>query len=317
MRDAVGREIDYLRLSVTDRCNQRCCYCMPDNGVDLVDHADLLSFEEIRRVCAILTGRCGISKIRIPGGEPLLRRGLASLVRKLSELPGRAPELVLTTNGILLPGLADELAAAGLSRVNISLDSLRDEVLASVCRSGTRVRDIELAVEAAHKAGLEPVRINVVLIPGVNDGEVVDFIIWSADSGVEARFIELMPGGSIDISAFDRVIRAVSVLGTPREEHGIAGDLQKSYRIEGTEYRFGIIAPLSDPGFCARCRRIRLTSTGDMVPCLGSQASVPLRTLLRGGASDMEIEDAIRNAVLSKPACHSGCDGLRMWRTGG
>jgi len=120
MKDAVGREIDYLRLSVTDRCNQRCFYCMPDDGVELVGHADLLSFEEIRRVCAILTGRCGVSKIRITGGEPLLRRNLASLIRMLAELPGRAPELVLTTNGILLPGLADELAAAGLSRVNIS-----------------------------------------------------------------------------------------------------------------------------------------------------------------------------------------------------
>ena len=317
MKDAVGREIDYLRLSVTDRCNQRCFYCMPDDGVELVGHADLLSFEEIRRVCAILTGRCGVSKIRITGGEPLLRRNLASLIRMLAELPGRAPELVLTTNGILLPGLADELAAAGLSRVNISLDSLRDEVLASICRSGTRVRDVELAVEAAHGAGLEPVRINVVLIPGVNDGEVVDFIIWSADSGVEVRFIEMMPGGAADIDAFERVVRPASVLGPPLEERGMPGDLQRSFRIEGTEYRFGLIAPLSDPGFCSRCRRIRLTSTGDMVPCLGSQASVPLRALLRGGASDMEIEDAIRNAVLSKPARHSGCDGLRMWRTGG
>ncbi len=315
MRDLLGREIDYLRLSVTDRCNLRCTYCMPGSGVELVRHDDLLRFEEIERLCAILIGSCGIAKIRVTGGEPLLRRNLADLIRRISALSPR--ELVLTTNGLLLPDTAEDLAGAGLQRVNISLDSLRDEVLAAVCRAPVSARDIEKAVESAHRAGLEPVKINTVLIPGVNEGEVVDFIIWGADVGAEVRFIELMPGSGTGPGALERVLRAASVLGRTEELPGAAGDLQRTFGVEGTGYRFGVIAPLSDPLFCSRCRRIRLASTGDLMPCLGSQTGIPLREVLRSGASDEEIAGMVRGAVESKPAGHSGCDGLKMWRTGG
>ena len=315
MKDAFGREIDYLRLSVTDRCNLRCTYCMPEEGVELVRHSDLLGFEEISRICGILTGSCGITKIRITGGEPLLRKGLPGLVGMIH---GYAPrELVLTTNGTLLPRFADDLAFAGLQRVNISLDSLRDEVLASICRARVSVGMVEEAVLAAHSSGLEPVRVNVVLIPGVNEGEIVDFVIWGNDVGAEVRFIEMMPGSGGGPGAIEKVRRAASVLGPVFEQPGMPGDVQASFGIGGTGYGFGVIAPLSDPGFCGKCRRLRMTSTGDLVSCLGSGTSVPLRGLLRSGATDAEIVEVVRGVVRSKPAGHSGCDGIRMWRTGG
>ncbi len=315
MKDLLGREIDYLRLSVTDRCNLRCTYCMPAEGVELVRHADLLGFEEISRVCGILTGSFGITKIRITGGEPLLRKGLPELVGMIR---GFAPrELVLTTNGILLPRYADDLACAGLQRVNISLDSLRDGVLASICRARVTVGMIEEAVEAARSSGLEPVRVNVVLIPGVNEGEIVDFVIWGNDVGAEVRFIEMMPGAGGGPGAIEKVRRAASVLGPVVELPGAPGDIQASFGVEGTGFGFGVIAPLSDPGFCGKCRRIRMTSTGDLVSCLGSGKAFPLRDLLRSGAPDREISEVVRSAVESKPAGHSGCDGIRMWRTGG
>lgn len=282
--------------------------------MSLVPHSDILRFEEIAAIVDILIRDFGIRKIRITGGEPLLRRNLPALVERLASMGPE--ELVLTTNGLLLPGCAHDLACAGLGRVNISLDSLRDEVLAAVCRAGTSVCAVEDAVRSAKLAGLEPVRVNCVLIPGVNTGEVVDFIIWADEMGVEVRFIEMMPGSPEGPSGAEMVLRAASSLGDPVEIPGIPGEVQRTWRIDGTDFGFGLIAPVSDRTFCSRCRRIRLSASGELVTCLGQAQGVDLRTPLREGSPDV-VAGLIRAALASKPAGHDGCIGHGMWRTGG
>lgn len=316
MKDPAGRTIDYLRLSVTDRCNLRCLYCMPGAGVPMVAHSDLLSFEEIERLAGVFR-RLGISKLRITGGEPLLRHDLPSLVSRLSAMDFE--ELVLTTNGLLLAPLAGELASAGLHRVNVSLDSLRNEVLAAITRGRITREEIEQAVLAARDAGLEPVRVNCVVLKGLNDREVPDFIIWASDMGVEPRFIECMPSGSAGVATVTaaEILRTASVLGNPVRSEGIPGEVQETWRIEGTGFSFGLIAPLSSADFCSRCRRLRLSAIGQLFPCLDDARFLDLRKALREGADDGDIENLVRSAVASKPARHGGCVNARMWRTGG
>jgi cyclic pyranopterin phosphate synthase len=315
LRDLHGRQIDTLRLSVTDRCNLRCVYCMPDAGVPLVAHGELLSFEEIVRLAGVMTRTVGITKIRITGGEPLTRRGRPGLAGMLGEL---CPDLVLTTNGLLLPGLAEDLAAAGIRRVNVSLDSLRDEVLASVCRGAATVAGVERGIRAALDAGMSPVRVNCVIIPGVNEGEVPDLLLWGVETGVTVRFVEMMPA-TLDAAGggfVEDILRRASVLG-PVEEAEEGREAQRTWRIPSEGVTFGVIAPLSDPGFCSRCRRIRLSSTGGLVPCLGTGEAVDLRGPLRRGADDAELAGLVARAVGSKPPGHDGCRGVRIWMTGG
>ncbi|NLP06122.1 GTP 3',8-cyclase MoaA [Candidatus Fermentibacteria bacterium] len=316
MNDPAGRKIDYLRLSVTDRCNLRCLYCMPETGVPMVAHSDLLSFEEIERLAWIFR-RLGISKLRITGGEPLLRRDLTSLVSRLAAMDFE--ELVLTTNGLLLAPLAGGLASAGLHRVNVSLDSTRNEVLAAIARGRITREEVERAILAAKDAGLGPVRVNCVVLKGLNDREVPDFILWAYDMGVEPRFIECMPSGftgAMTVTAAE-ILRAASVLGEPVRIGGVLGEVQETWRIEGTDLSFGLIAPLSDGGFCSRCRRLRLSATGQLFPCLDDVRFFDLRKALRDGAGDTDTEDLVRSAIASKPLRHGGCSNARMWRTGG
>jgi GTP 3',8-cyclase len=316
MNDSFGRQIDYLRLSVTDRCNLRCIYCMPDEGVHLVEHSDLLSFEEIARLAGIFRS-LGIRKIRVTGGEPLLRRGLPELVGMIDA--AGFDEIVLTTNGLLLPDLADELGEAGISRVNISLDSLRDEILTAVTRGEATVGAVRRAIRSAIDAGLVPVRINCVVLRGLNDSEIPDFILWAADEGVQVRFIEHMPA-SLGAGSFlpaDEMVRRASVLGRVFEEPATPGEVQRAFGIEGTGFRFGIISPLSDGGFCERCRRVRLSATGRLLTCLSRGEGVDLRSGLRSGAGDAGLAESILQAVSEKPLRHDGCRGMKMWRTGG
>jgi cyclic pyranopterin phosphate synthase len=316
MKDSFGRQIDYLRLSVTDRCSLRCLYCMPDTGVRLVDHSDLLTFEEIERLARILK-TIGIRKVRITGGEPLLRRGLPDLIERLRMVG--FDELVLTTNGLHLPEMAVDLREAGVSRVNVSLDSLRDETLAAITRGAVRVEMVERAISAAISAGLIPVRVNCVVMRGVNDSEIADFIVWAAGEGVHVRFIEHMPtslGAGSFFPAGEMLSRA-SVLGKPVEELHVSGEVQRTFAIEGTEFRFGIISPLSGMDFCERCRRLRLSATGRLLTCLSREDGVDLRTALRSGAGDGQLTDSILQAVSEKPLRHDGCSGMKMWRTGG
>jgi GTP 3',8-cyclase len=317
VRDPAGRTIDYLRLSVTDRCNLRCIYCMPGEGVSLVSHDEILRFEEVLRLAGIFR-RLGIEKVRVTGGEPLLRRDLPGLVAGLSGQGFR--ELALTTNGILLAPVARTLAGAGLHRVNISLDSLRNELLSAVTRGAVTREAVEEAVSVALDAGLAPVRINCVVLRGLNDGEVPDFILWASDIGAGVRFIEHMPAslsGDMFVPSAEVISRA-SVLGRVVPLAGDPGEVQESWGIEGTDLAFGTISPVSGPAFCAGCRRLRLSASGTLISCLGRRDGTDLRSALRSpGTADDELASMIERAVAEKPLRHDGCTGMSMWRTGG
>ncbi|MCL2028893.1 MAG: GTP 3',8-cyclase MoaA [Deltaproteobacteria bacterium] len=295
MKDAFGREITYLRLSVTDRCNQRCLYCRPKEGMAKRGPLDILSIEEIEEIVHAAV-RCGITKVRITGGEPLVRRGIMDICRRVSRTPGLS-ETCLTTNGTLLSELADELRSAGVSRLNISLDSLD----ASTYRQVTQHGDLGAAlrgVEAALGAGFETVKINTVLIGGLNDGEIENLVALTR-RGLYVRFIELMPIGKcsgwgrerfVDGEAVLRAVPALRAAGTD----GVA----RLYQLDGAGGTVGLISPVSD-NFCRFCNRIRVTSDGKLKPCLHTADEFNLRGL-RGDA----LEKAIREAVLKKARRH-------------
>ncbi len=315
MKDRNGREINYLRLSVTDRCNLRCVYCMPESGVPLIDHADILNVEEVVRVVRIINNTVGLSKVRITGGEPLVRRGVLQIIRGISRIGIK--ELTLTTNGLLLRQMSKHLAEAGIQRVNISLDSLRDHRLKKITRRDTSLHDIEKAIQATFDAGLKPVRINCVVMRDINDDEIPEFLEWGNRTGVTVRFIEHMPS-SLNQDIFvsrDEIIEKASLSGTVRrqkDDGGTAG----IYTVEGGAATFGIIAPFSDP-MCKTCNRIRLSARGMIVPCLASAAEVSIREPVRNGADDENISRLVRQMVINKPDSHGGCVSAEMWKIGG
>lgn len=315
MKDRNGREINYLRLSVTDRCNLRCVYCMPESGVPLIDHADILSVEEVVRVVRIINDTLGLSKVRITGGEPLVRRGVLQIIKGISRIG--VEELTLTTNGLLLRKMSKQLAEAGIQRVNISLDSLRDHRLEKITRRDISLHDIEKAIQAALDAGLKPVRINCVVMRGINDDEIPSFLEWGKRMGVTVRFIEHMPSRlnqSIFVSR-DEIIEHASLSGTIRrqkDDGGTAG----IYTVGDCADTFGIIAPFSDP-MCNNCNRIRLSARGMLVPCLASSEEVSIREPVRDGADDESISRLVRQLVINKPESHGGCVSAAMWKIGG
>ena len=296
MKDECGRTIDYLRISVTDLCNYRCRYCMPENGICKGEHGDILSVEEIVEIgaCAV---SCGVKKIRITGGEPLVRRGIVDICGGLARIPG-LEELCLTTNGSELASLAEPLRQAGVSRLNISLDSLRPERFAYITRRGA-LADVWKGVSAAQAAGFDRFKFDVVLIGGFNEDEIPDFIALTMDHPWEIRFIELMPIGPCtgwDPACFvstDQVLKSNSSL-REIEPQGVA----RRYRIPGAQGIVGLISPMSHE-FCGVCSRIRLTADGRLKGCLHGKEEIPVRGL-HGGA----LEAAFRAAVLQKPPCH-------------
>ena len=296
MRDGCGRTIDYLRLSVTDRCNYRCRYCMPEAGVEKRAHADILSLEELAEIAAAAVA-CGVKKIRLTGGEPLVRRGLVDLCRMLRAIPG-VEELCLTTNGSLLPKLAAPLRDAGLDRLNISLDTLRVERFAAMTRLGT-LRDVLDGIKAAEAAGFHDLKFDTVLIGGFNDDEIEDFVNLSREHPWEMRFIELMPMGpcaSWDKSCFlpaETVLERVPELA-PIEVQGVA----RRYKLPGANGTVGLISPVSHD-FCGDCRRIRVTSDGKLKGCLHSREETSLR-----GLYGQDLVDAVRRGILQKPQRH-------------
>ena len=306
LQDDFGRTIDYLRLSITDRCNLRCRYCMPEEGVVPVAHGDLLSYEELLR----LTGaaiRLGVRKVRITGGEPLVRRGIVDFIRRLAVLPG-APELTLTSNGLLLAGMAAELKAAGLSRVNISLDTLRPERFSAITRRGG-LPQVLAALEAAEAAGLTPLKVNMVPIRGVNEDEIADFARLTLERPWQVRFIEYMPVSSgLDYPPESRfpaenILQALSCLAplVPIPRTGPAGPA-RLYRYAGAPGSLGIIPAVSGH-FCGDCNRLRLTADGRLRPCLLAAEEIDLRSVLRQG-TEAELEEALRRAVSAKPERH-------------
>ncbi len=323
LQDGHARTIDYLRLSITDRCNLRCRYCMPSGGVPQLDHVDILSYEEILRFVAIAASS-GITKVRITGGEPLVRKGVSGLVRSLArDCP--LVDLSLTTNGILLSRFAEELKEAGLLRVNISIDSLNPDTFRELTRGG----NLRLALDglrAAMDAGLHPVKLNVVLLKGINDSpeEIGAFIRMAQEEPVFVRFIEYMsPRGNMDDSHFvaaERVTQVLQGLGKIRESEAPVGAGPARYLgLEGMRGRIGLISPVSSH-FCLTCNRLRLTSDGKLKPCLLSDTETDVRSLLRSGAGDEQVLGAIQACLAAKPRQHGGPNedfDQKMSRIGG
>ena len=302
--DSFGRVHRDLRVSVTDRCNLRCTYCMPADGLEWTPQADLLTFEEIARVARIVVQRYGVDSIRITGGEPTVRAGLPTLVEMLAELP---VDLAMTTNGLSLPLIARELRRAGLHRVNISCDSLRAGRFAAISRRDALPRVLE-GIDAAVEAGFEPVKVNCVLIRGVNDDEIADFVAFGRDRGVEVRFIEFMPLDADMRWDSSKVVTADEI----RSQVDAVSPIEAVERTSApaARYRFldgggfvGVVASVSQ-SFCASCDRVRITSDGQFRNCLFATAETDLRRMLRSGSSDDEIAGAVAGSVSAKWAGH-------------
>ena len=301
MKDFFGRDIYYLRLSVTDKCNLRCIYCMPEAGVRKLKHEDVLSVDEIAEIVKA-TAACGISKVRVTGGEPLVRRGIIEICKRISETEG-IREVCLTTNGILVPQFAKELKAAGVNRLNISLDSL-DRVTYNEI---TRFDALDEALKGIHTAietGFDAIKINAVLIGGVNDAEILNFLDLTRKYRVDVRFIEIMPVGECAVWAADRFISAQSVLQLAPDLREAGSDgVSKKYMLPGGLGTVGLISPVSSH-FCPTCNKIRITSDGMLKPCLHSAEEIYLR-----GLHGPELEKTIRNAIYGKPQKHKIGEG--------
>lgn len=300
--DTHGRVADDLRISVTDRCNLRCMYCMPADGLPWLPREELLSFEEITRLASLFV-RLGVRKIRITGGEPLVRRGITDLVGLLAALTPR-PELTLTTNGVLLAEMAETLAAAGIDRVNVSVDSLRPERSEAITRRDDLDRTLA-GLEAARAAGLEPVKVNCVVIRGTNDDELVEFATWARSNGYQVRFIEYMPLDADgrwregDVFTAEEMLDVLGAAGhVPRRIDADANDPAARYSL-GDAGEIGIIPSVTAP-FCASCNRLRITAEGALRTCLFALEETNLRDPLRGGAGDDELEALVRGAVWGK-----------------
>ena len=296
MIDGEGRRIEYLRLSVTDRCNCRCAYCMPEGGVPMLGHADILSFEELAAV-ARAAAELGVRKVRLTGGEPLARRGVVDLVRMVAAVPG-VDEVAMTTNATLLAPVAGALREAGLSRLNVSLDTLRPDRYAKITRCG-RLEDTLAGLDAAREAGFSRTKVNCVLMGGVNDDEVADLAGLARNEAVDVRFIELMPIGPAagwsraSFVAADAVLDALPGLELLGRD-GVA----ELYRMPGWAGRVGLIRPMSHK-FCDGCSRIRVTADGKLKPCLHSAAEIDLRGLGHEG-----LLAALRAGIAAKPKYH-------------
>jgi cyclic pyranopterin phosphate synthase len=311
LSDSFQRPINYLRISVTDRCNLRCVYCMPLGGVKALSHEDILRYEEIETI-ARAAAELGIDKIRLTGGEPMVRGGLPDLVEMLAAIEG-IDEISMTTNGTMLARGADLLKRVGLNRVNISLDSLRPDRFKTITRSDAELADVLKGIEAAHKAGLEPVKLNTVVMPGVNDDEVLDFAKKTIDEGWNVRFIELMPvvAGMEEASfvAASDMKQTIERLGKLEPYLSSVGNgPAKYFKLPGAKGTIGFITPISEH-FCFNCNRLRLTADGKLRPCLLSAYEVDLRGPLRAGVDAEGLKKLIEEAVANKPRQHHIAEG--------
>lgn len=304
--DRFGRVHTDLRVSLTDRCNLRCTYCMPAEGLNWLPKAEVLGDDEVLRLVRIAVRRLGITSVRLTGGEPLLRRGLPDLVGRITAL---GPEVSLTTNGIGLARTAAALREAGLHRVNVSLDTLRPERYAAITRRD-RIADVFAGLAAAQAAGLAPVKVNAVPVRGVNDDEIVPLAEFAAEHGYRMRFIESMPldaQGAWDRSTMVTADEILAVLGArwdlvPVGRHGNAP--AEEWRVAGTDTVIGVIASVTRP-FCGGCDRVRLTADGQLRNCLFATEESDLRALLRGGADDDAVEAAWRATIGRKGPGHA------------
>lgn len=332
MKDGQGRQIDYLRISLTDRCNLRCIYCMPEHGVKSIPHESVLTLEEVHKAieCA---SQLGIKHIRFTGGEPTVRKGLLSLIERTAQTPG-IESVALTTNAILLPGMAADLKAAGLSRVNISLDTLDTEQYRFITRLGN-LDDALKGIEAALSAGLFPVKLNTVVVRSLNQ-DLLSFARLTVDAPLHVRFIEYMPIGNgddcggcgwgpADVVPAKEIIETISAqaqsIGLGSLQPAIAtpdgwGPAQY-YRLPGAQGTVGVISAISNH-FCASCNRLRLTADGKIKPCLFSDTEYDIRSALRKG-SEEEVLSVFKTALFHKPSGHEHRTGTRrmMSQVGG
>jgi GTP 3',8-cyclase len=311
LADAYGRVATDLRVSLTDRCNLRCAYCMPPEGLDWLPGADVLTDDEIVRLITIGVELLGIKTVRLTGGEPLLRKNLELLVADIAAL-SPLPEIALTTNGIGLAARAEKLAAAGLRRINVSLDTLDPETFAKISRR-RRLSDVLAGITAAREAGLQPIKINTVLLRGVNDHEAFDLLQWAMAERVQLRFIEQMPLDPQHGWKRDEMITAaeikqhlgqhVELIEDPKDALTRGSAPAELFRVASTDYSVGIIASVTQP-FCGACDRVRLTADGQIRNCLFARTESDLRTPLRSGASDAELAALWVAAVAGKKPGH-------------
>jgi cyclic pyranopterin phosphate synthase len=314
LRDQYNRSIEYLRISVTDRCNFRCMYCMPVEGLQWLPRKDLLSYEEITEVVSQLAP-LGLRRLRITGGEPTIRPDLVKLVGMLRAIDG-IEDIALSTNGVKLPELAGPLRSAGLDRINMSADSLQPERIAKIARRNLGFDPIAGA-QAAQDAGLGPIKINVVVMKGINDDEVEDFARLTLDRPWYVRFIELMPVGDMQHLTWDHVVPSDEILRRLRAIRGLEAhtpDVQGNgpaayYKFSGSAGAVGVITPMTHT-YCASCNRVRLTADGRLRTCLFGDHEVDLRTPLRAGE---QLESYFRRALDEKPKEH----GLLQMQVGG
>lgn len=324
--DSFQRGINYLRVSVTDRCNLRCIYCMSPEGVSWMPHSEILSYEEISIVVRI-AAELGINKVRLTGGEPLIRAELPELIRMLSEVKG-IDDISLTTNGTLLKKYAMELKQAGLKRVNISLDTFKSDRFRYITRCG-ELKDALDGIDAAMNADLHPVKINMVVMRGINDDEVLDFARMTCKQGWHVRFIERMPFTEMaEVVSSDELRQRIMAIGSlliaeSYQLSAISGNgPARYYRLPGASGTIGFISPITEP-FCSDCNRLRLTSNGRLCPCLLSDEGVDLKQPLRSEVSSEEIKRLISKTVALKSERHHLCEDVpisikrRMSQAGG
>ena len=317
--DSSGRTINYLRLSITDRCNLRCRYCMPAEGVEPLSHDEVLRFEEVLRLCRILAA-LGINVIKVTGGEPLARLGTADLIRELKSITG-VGHVTMTSNGVILGKYLPALAAAGLDAVNISLDTLDEKKYLELTRTAG-IADILPAIDTAMELGLR-VKINCVPLKGFNEDDIVKLAAMARDRDITVRFIELMPLGA---ASELQPLPAGEIVSLIEDEYGhmeqsaakLGFGPASYYTLAGFTGHIGLISAVSRC-FCSSCNRLRLTASGLLKPCLSSDLSLDLRGLVRGNFSDGEIAEAIQKLAAAKPAGHNfgGANDINMFRIGG
>ncbi len=331
--DNFGREISYLRVSITDRCNYRCIYCKPEEQFEFIPHEEILRYEEIVEIIEEAVN-LGITKVRITGGEPLARKGVVDFIKKLREIK-KLEDISLTTNGFFLSEYAEKLKDAGLNRVNISLDSLQEEKYKRITRGGSLEKALK-GIDSALKAGLLPIKINTVLIRGINDDEVEDFVRLTLGRPLNIRFIEFMPSGEeLKDNYRDKFISVLEIKESLAEKYSFrpidinsGNGPAKYYQIKGGQGTIGFITALSQH-FCKTCNRIRLTSEGKLRPCLFSNIEVDIKQAIRNAKTDDKIirSKIIRNnigeAISIKPEGHklnekfSNRDSFKMSKIGG
>ncbi len=320
MADRFQRKINYMRISITDLCNMRCLYCMPEKGIQKKPHTAFLSYEELVSIVKASVP-LGIDKLRITGGEPLVRKGILGFIQSLGEIDG-IREITMTTNGSLLGDMAEPLKNAGITRFNISIDSLQEDRYREITRGG-ELKDVLRGIDKALELDMKPVKLNAVVIGGYNEEELEDFANLTYDQPIDVRFIELMPVGEASQWAKSRFISNDTIkkrLGLLHPLKGAQGSPAKYYQLPGAKGKIGFINPISDH-FCSECNRIRLTSDGKLKPCLHSNEEIDLLPILRDHPE--KIGEIVAAAIDAKPERHllnqenAICTSRNMCQIGG